>query len=516
MKFVSVQEMISIEKAADAAGHSYKAMMEAAGKGLADEIQSNFGHIPGRVVTALVGSGNNGGDALVALDYLQSWGWKSTALICRKRLESDPLLKRFGDNGGRLEDWWIGKQQNADIDKEIITADLLLDGVFGTGIKLPLKDPIKTLLMKIKDRLEHAAEKPIIVAVDCPSGIDCNTGQVDLACIPADLTVTMAAIKKGLFEFPAYQYLGDLRLVEIGLPDELLELKKISREMITRDWVKTVLPSRPPDGHKGMFGTTLIIGGSVNYPGAAILAGDSAYHSGAGLVTIAVPSVIYEGVIGTLPEATWIKLNDLNGAISESALSQIAFALERPTACLIGPGLGLEKGTAKFLEGFFLLDSLPPIVLDADGLTLARGLKRWPGILPEGSILTPHPGEMAVLTGNTVKEIQADRIGFAERFSREWNQVVLLKGAHTVIAEPEGGTRIYQGAEPALARAGSGDVLAGIIAGLAAQGLDPFDAAAAGVWIHGEAGKQAERNIGSPAAVLAGDISRAIGEILPD
>jgi NAD(P)H-hydrate epimerase len=265
-----------------------------------------------------------------------------------------------------------------------------------------------------------------------------------------------------------------------------------------------------------MFGTTLIIGGSVSYPGAAILAGESAYHSGAGLVTIAVPSVIYEGVIGTLPEATWIKLDDHNGAISESALSQIASSLERPTACLIGPGLGLEKGTADFLEGFFLLDCLPPIVLDADGLTLARGLKRWPGILPEGSILTPHPGEMAVLTGKTVKEIQADRIGFAERYSRDWNQVVLLKGAHTVIAEPGGKTRIYEGAEPALARAGSGDVLAGIIAGLAAQGLSPFDAAAAGVWLHGEAGRQAEKNTGSPAAVLAGDISRAIGEIMPD
>jgi len=516
MKFVSVQEMISIEKAADAAGHSYEAMMEAAGRGLADDIQSNFGHLPVRVITALVGSGNNGGDALVALDYLQSWGWKSTALICRKRLESDLLAKRFEDNGGRIVDWWTGEKQNADIDKEIITADLLLDGVLGTGIKLPLKDPIKTLLKKIKDRLEHASDKPFVVAVDCPSGIDCNTGQVDPACIPADLTVTMAAIKKGLFEFPAYQYLGDLRLVDIGLPEEMPELKKITREMITRDWVKSTLPARPPDGHKGMFGTTLIIGGSVKYPGAAILAGESSYHSGAGLVTIAVPSVIYEGVIGSLPEATWIKLDDHNGAISESALSQIASSLGRPTACLIGPGLGLEKGTADFLEGFFLLDCLPPIVLDADGLTLVRGLKRWPGILPEGSILTPHPGEMAVLTGKTVKEIQADRIGFAERYSKDWNQVVLLKGAHTVIAEPGGKTRIYEGAEPALARAGSGDVLAGIIAGLAAQGLSPFDAAAAGVWLHGEAGRQAEKNAGSPAAVLAGDISRAIGEIMPD
>ena len=516
MKFVTVQEMILIEKAADAAGHTYEAMMEAAGKGLADEIQSNFGPDPGRVVTALVGSGNNGGDALIALDYLQSRGWKSTALICRKRPEADPLVHRFAENGGRTVDWWTGEIQNPDIDQEIIEADLFLDGVFGTGITLPLKDPTQTLLFRIKTRLEHSDKRPIIVAVDCPSGIDCDTGQVDPACIPADLTVIMAAIKKGLFEFPAYKYLGDIRLVDIGLPEQLSELKNIPREIITSDWVRSVLPARPVDGHKGSFGTVLIIGGSVNYPGAVILAGESAYHSGAGLVTIAVPSVIYEGVIGTLPEATWIKLNDINGAISTSALPQILSHLDRPTACLIGPGLGQDQETADFLEGLFLTESLPPMVLDADGLRLARDLESWPGILPEGTILTPHPGEMAALTGLTVAEIQADRIGIAEKFSCKWNQVVILKGAHTVVAEPGGKTKIYQGAEPALARAGSGDVLAGIVAGLVAQGLSCFDAAAAGVWIHGQAGKQAEKNIGSPAAVLAGDISSAIGEILPD
>lgn len=516
MKIVTVQEMISIEKAADSAGHTYLAMMEAAGKGLADEIQARYGKKPGLVITALVGSGNNGGDALVALDHLQSLGWRSKALIFRKRQDNDPLVGRFLENGGSLIEWWAKDPKTADIDTEINTADLILDGVFGTGIRIPLRDPTKTHLSNFKNRLEQAVDKPIIVAVDCPSGIDCDTGQVDPACIPADFTVTMAAIKKGLLEFPAYKFLGELCMVDIGLPDDLTELNNISRDMITHDWVTAVLPDRPPDGHKGIFGTTLIIGGSVNYPGAVILAGSSAYHSGVGLVTIAVPSIIYEGVIGKLPEATWIKLDDDEGAISDSAISQVASSLIRPTACLIGPGLSLKQHTAKFLEGLFLLDSLPPLVLDADGLTLARGIKKWPDILPAGSILTPHPGEMAVLTGYTVQEIQADRIGFAERYSREWNQIVLLKGAHTVIAEPGGKTRIYQGADPALARAGSGDVLAGIIAGLAGQGLPQFDAAAAGVWIHGQAGKQAEIIKGSSASVLAGDIVDSIGKVMPD
>ena len=515
MKFVNVHEMKLIERAADLAGQSYDAMMEQAGKGLAGEIETRYGNIPAKAVTALVGSGNNGGDALVALVYLQRWGWKTTALLCKKRPETDPLRGRIRECGGRLVDWWSGGKTDAEIDQEVLGASLIIDGVLGTGIKLPLRDPIKTLLGKIKARLEKPGKKPIIVAVDCPSGIDCNTGQVDPVCIEANLTVTMAAVKKGMFEFPAYTYIGELVVVDIGLPEELPELSAITREVITGDWVKSVLPERPLDGHKGIFGTTLVIGGSVNYPGAAILAGESAYHAGTGLVNIAIPSEIYEGVISTLPEATWIKLDDHNGAIRKSALAQIKDALERPTACLVGPGLGLEKETSDFLKGLFLLDSLPSMVIDADGLTLSKGLDGWPSILPKNSILTPHPGEMAFLTGKSVEEIQTDRIGYAEEYSREWNQIVILKGAHTVVAAPDGKTRIYQGANPALARAGSGDVLAGIIAGLLAQGLSPLEAASAGVWVHGQAGKLAEEKKGSSAAVLAGDICRAIGEILP-
>jgi hydroxyethylthiazole kinase-like uncharacterized protein yjeF len=216
-----------------------------------------------------------------------------------------------------------------------------------------------------------------------------------------------------------------------------------------------------------------------------------------------------------LPEATWIWLDDKNGSLTGSGLPQIKAALGRPTACLIGPGLGSDKSTADLLGGILNLDSLPPLVLDADGLRLARGLQGWPKVVPVGSILTPHSGEMSVLTGLSVAEIQADRLGTAERFSRQWNQIVILKGAHTVIAEPGGRTKIYQGGDPALARAGSGDVLAGIITGLAAQGVTPFDAAAAGVWIHGQAGKLAAKKIGSQAAVLAGDIVRAIGDVIP-
>ncbi len=513
MKYVSVQEMVLIEKAADAAGYSYQMMMEAAGRGLAAVIQEDFGPPAGRKVTALVGSGNNGGDALVALSYLLSWGWTATALLVRDRLDSDPLLARVSENGCRVIKCFDADRSPTVLEEELLSAKILIDGVLGTGIKFPIKAPLDKLLGDTKKILQQASAKPIVIAVDCPSGINCDTGEIDPAAFPADLTVIMAAVKQGLLKFPAYQYLGEIRMVDIGIPKSLPQLDKISREIICPEWVESKLPERPPDAHKGDFGTALIIAGSVKYPGASILAGESAYRIGTGLVTIAVPAAIYPGLIGALPEATWIKLDDQEGQISSSASTQIKGALGRPTACLIGPGLGSHESTRTFLENLLQLKELPPLVLDADGLRLLRGSAQWPELIPRGSVLTPHPGEMSALTGLSVQDIQTDRIGTAEHFALKWNQIVVLKGAHTVIAGPQGLTKIVISAEPALARAGSGDVLGGIITGFIAQGLKPFDAAACGVWIHARAGKLASESAGGAAAVLAGDIARAIGKV---
>ncbi len=516
MKYVSVSEMISIEKAADAAGYSYAAMMEAAGRGLAELIHDQFGSPAGRKVTALVGSGNNGGDALVALDYLLSRGWQASALLFRKRSPHDPLMKRVRDNGGTILDCSEYPQSCDSIQQELAEADFILDGVLGTGIKLPIREPLDDLLGFVKKEVDGLRKKPPIIAVDCPSGIDCDSGEAAQTCLRADLTVTMAAVKQGLLRFPAYDYLGDLQLVEIGLPDGLPEMENIRREVIEAEWVKQILPERPLNAHKGIFGTALIIAGSVNYPGAAILAGESAYRIGAGLVTMAVPKTIYSGVIGNIPEATWIQLDDLDGAISSSAIEQIKEALERPTACLIGPGLGINYCSRDFLNKVLRLKDLPPLVLDADGLRLAAKMKNWQGAIPAGSVLTPHPGEMSYLTGIPVDEIQRDRVGIAEKYAQDWDQILVLKGANTVIADPGGQTKILEAAHPALATAGSGDVLAGIITGLIAQGISPFEAAAGGAWIHARAGAIAAEKKANSASVLAGDISDAIGQVVSD
>ncbi len=516
MKYVSVSEMISIEKAANAAGYSYAAMMEAAGRGLAELIHDQFGSPAGRKVTALVGSGNNGGDALVALDYLLSWGWVAGVIFLRKRPPDDPLIKRVVDRGGVLHDYFDPEQPSVDLQAELAGTDLLIDGVLGTGIKLPLRTPLDNLIGKVKEVLDRLENKPTIVAVDCPSGVDCDTGEVSPVCVPADLTVTMAAVKAGTLQFPAYEYLGKLEMVDIGLPSGLPEFENITRETVEKEWVISKLPDRPKDAHKGTFGTSLIIAGSEEFPGAAALAGTSAYRIGSGLVTMAVPQGIYQGLIKTLPEATWLVLADENGGISEEASDQIEDAIQKPTACLIGPGFGTRKGTGRFIEKVVQLEGLPPLVIDADGLRLLSSIENWQYKLPGGSVLTPHPGEMSILTSLSVEKIQGSRVEIAEEYARLWQQIVLLKGAHSVVASPDGRTKILISANPALARAGSGDVLAGVITGLIAQGLDPFDAAVSGCWIHASAGVLAAQIKGSPAAVLAGDISSSIGQVYPD
>jgi hydroxyethylthiazole kinase-like uncharacterized protein yjeF len=516
MKYVSVQEMVSIEKAADRSGHSYAAMMEAAGKGLAEVIDRRFGSARDKVILALVGSGNNGGDALVALDYLLKWGWKAVAALFRARDPQDDLIQRMLAGGGDLIDYSETEKDFPNLKKYIENSSILLDGVLGTGIHLPIRQPLDRLLAMTNEFINSVDHKPIVVAVDCPSGVDCDSGEVSSSTIQADLTVTMAAIKQGLLKFPAYNYLGELELVEIGLPSDLPEFDRITREVIERNWVAQVMPARPLDAHKGTFGTSLIIAGSRSYPGAAVLAGKSAYRIGAGLVTMAVPESIYSALVESFPEATWVVLDENEGGIAETGIPHIKAALGRPKACLIGPGLGQVQGTNQFLEGFLELKDLPRLVIDADGLRLLSRLENWTDKLPARSVLTPHPGEMADLCGLSLAEIQTDRLGIAEKFARAWNQIILLKGAHTVIAEPEGQTRILIGADPALARAGSGDVLAGIICGLIAQGVEPFDASAAGGWVHIQAGKLASNQAGNPAAVLAGDISEMIGQTMAE
>jgi NAD(P)H-hydrate epimerase len=536
MKLVTVSQMQAIEKEADNNGLTYDQMMENAGQGLADIILDLYRKEAGLEAIGLVGPGNNGGDALVALSTLAAEGWKTRAYLVKRK--KDDLIKRFLEAGGEV----LSKENPFEqLAQAIATADVLLDGVLGTGIKLPLKKDVAEILSEVNDAIDGLDESPLIIAVDCPSGVDSDTGEVAEETIPADLTVTMAAVKQGMLKLPAFEYVGDLKVVDIGLSNELSSVGDLQTEVADEESIAALLPERPLDSHKGTFGTALIAAGSVNYTGAVVLAGEAAYRVGAGLVTMAVPAPLHSALAGRFPEATWVLLPHEMGVISGNASEVFAKNLERVTAVLVGPGFGTEDTTKEFIEnllkgntsakrvtariGFVHQENekkeksnsqLPAMIFDADGLKLLAKIPDWHKLLPAPAVLTPHPGEMSVLTGLSKEEIQEDRQEIAARYAKEWGHVVVLKGAFTVVASPDGRMTVIPVASPALARAGSGDVLAGLIVGLRAQGLEAFEAAVAGAWIHARAGLYAADNLGTSISVLAGDILDSVSDVLSD
>lgn len=533
MKLVTPSEMKTIEAEADRNGLTYAEMMQNAGEGLAEVVMDRYFDLENRQVLGLVGAGNNGGDTLVALERLAREGWTCNAYLAAERPAGDPLVEKFEKSGGKTTE--SNKDKNFSKLKTLKKdCGLLLDGLLGTGFQLPMRPEIGKVLSAAGEDLGQT----VVVAVDCPSGIDCASGKAADEVISADLTVTMAAVKTGMLAFPAADYLGELVSVDIGLPEKLESWKKVKRQVVEADWVSAVLPLRPLNAHKGTFGTAMVVGGSINYTGAILLAAKSAYLVGCGLVRAAVPGAIHTALAGNLPEATWVILPHETGVIAEGAADVLQKNLDKVTSLLVGPGLGMEETTEQFLKrlfenrqksgvkagiGFVMVaqeespvvgNPLPPLVLDADALKLVIKMKDWSKVIPAGSVLTPHPGEFAVMTGLDVDGIEGDRMAMAEKFAAEWGHVVVLKGANTVIAAPDGRSAVIPVASAALARAGSGDVLAGVIAGLLAQGMNAFEAAAAGAWIHAEAGLHAAEWIGCDASVLASDIQNAIPEAM--
>lgn len=547
-KLVSVAQMRQIEAEANERGLTYDQMMQNAGEAVARTVlrlekehrPQEWWHTPPSAL-GLVGSGNNGGDTLVALTRLAQEGWEATAYLVKARKkgkEIDPLVSHLLENGGKVllmdED-----PQFQHLSEALSRSNVLLDGVLGTGITLPLRTEISLLLEAVQSFLRHSPH--LVVAVDCPSGVDCDSGETSPVTLQADYTVTLGAVKQGLLKLPAFSKLGNLEVADIGFSSDLPTLQEIRDEVAGMELALHHLSERPLDAHKGTFGTALIVAGSLNYTGAALLAGQGAYAVGAGLVTLAVPSPLHAALAGHLPEATWLLLPHELGVIEASAAEVVLENLGRTTAMLIGPGFGLEDTTREFIEnllgapatirkptpriGFLTAGepaqpasaeetiTLPPMVVDADGLKLLARLPNWWRRLPAPAILTPHPGEMSILCGLSVKEIQADRREVARRFAREWGHVIVLKGAFTVVAAPDGQTTTIPIATSALAHGGTGDLLAGMITGLRAQGLDAYHAARLGAWLHAQAGLEATRQL-SPASVLASDVLVALRALL--
>ena len=570
IKIVSVEQMRALEAATDARGHTYRDMMEWAGRSVAEAILERWYGEPLRVLI-LVGPGNNGGDGLVAARYLAEAGAQVTVYLWKRpQADSDLVQGAPITVLHHRED-----EQLAQLNALLADVDVIVDALLGTGANRPIHSPLADILDCVREHVHrrrspqparlqdpHLRSRPTgspvaVVAVDCPSGLNNDTGALDPHAIPADLTVTFACVKQGQVRFPGAAACGELIVADIGIeppPDPDIP------ELVTADWVGEHLPPRPPDAHKGTFGKALIVAGSVNYTGAAWLAGAAATRVGTGLVTMAVPRPLQATLAATLHETTWILLPHDMGVIAEAAVETLLAHLEGYNALLVGPGLTREKtttafvaellcpgarlprrGTAHFVPteehprptprrplGFVPSEAsavmaeetpreptLPPLVVDADALNALAEIDSWHQHLPSPSILTPHPGEMARLCGLSTREVQEQRWELARAKAKEWGHVILLKGAYTVIASPDGQLAVLPFANPALATAGSGDVLAGIIVGLLAQGLAPFEAAVCGAFIHGLAGEYARADMGS-AGVVAGDLLTYVPKVMED
>lgn len=535
-KIVTVEQMRAIEIAADASGLTYELMMENAGRAIAETIREQWPYLIGMRVLILVGSGNNGGDGLVAGHYLAEGGAEVSAYLTRERSEEDVNYSRLTKGTSQITSVELDQSWKS-LRKMVSGADMIIDAVLGTGFQLPIKGVAKEVLGKVKDELRLRDHQPIVVAVDCPSGLDCDTGQIAEETLVCDLTVTLAAAKPGLLAFPGANAVGNLIVADIGIKADQKEFADVDLELATSEALKSWLPARPRDAHKGTFGRALIVAGSINFPGAAILAGLGAYRVGAGLVTLAVPAPIQPMLVSQLPEATWVVLPHEMGVIAEGSAVVLKQELETTQAMLLGPGFGQDHATETFLARFlsegvgisrgtigFLQSgeherapvSLPPCVVDADGLKLLKRIPNWPDLLPKPSILTPHPGEMAVLTDLPKDEIQSERVKTAKQWAERWGHVVVLKGAFTVIAAPDGRASVLPFATPALARAGTGDVLAGAIVGFQAQGLAAYEAAVLGAFIHGRAGELAVEMVGTASSVLAGDVADGLIEVMAE
>ena len=531
MKLVTVDQMRRIEAASDAQGHTYATMMERAGSAVARVIQARL-DVRGQRLLVLVGPGNNGGDGLVAARQLHDAGAEMGVFVLKPRADVHATALR--ERGVSIAAW-----SNDSLREWLDSCAVIIDALLGTGTARPIDGDLANLLMTVKQAVwarrsaapdlvdpaspwsltskhpeQSGAESkealPLVVAVDGPTGLNYDTGEIDPLTLPADISVTFAYPKIGHTRFPGAGRCGELIVADIGTDPQLAQ--EITRAVADPALIRSLVPLRPRDAHKGTFGKVLIVSGSTLYTGAPILAAEAAYRSGAGLVTLATPQSIHAIMASKIDEATFLPLPDQNGALSAAAFDQVRDAITNYTATLIGPGL--TTNARSFIEQLLAHPAgRSALVLDADALNILAQIDHWWTRVPSPAILTPHPGEMARLTELSLKEIEADREGVALEYAQRWGHVVVLKGAFTVVAAPDGRSILLPFANAALATAGSGDVLAGTIVALRAQGLAAYEAALCGAYLHGAAGEIAHREIGA-AGVLAGDLLTRLPQVL--
>ena len=516
-KIVTVAQMQAIEQAADQAGHSFADMMELAGRRVAGAVIDEFG-ARRPVILILVGPGHNGGDGLVCAHYLHRAGLDVRVFIWKRQTSSggpdgtgDALIDRLQAAGVAMAHANDDPTFTA-LKNWLYSGEVVVDALLGTGANRPIQGELAEILQLVHAQLNDR-QPPAVVAVDCPSGLNSDTGAVDPLTAPANLTVTFAYAKQGHYLFPGAAICGRLVVADIGTPPELAE--SVTTFLLDARMVAAWLPQRSHDSHKGSFGKVMLAVGSIAFSGAAYLACAAAGRAGAGLVTGAVVQAIWPVVAAKLAEATWVPLPTDSpspgdspaaiGSVNGAGADLVAQSLPDYDALVLGCGLTQTTAARAFVAQLLAHTELPPTVIDADGLNNLAQLDDWPARLPATTILTPHPAEMARLTGLSMQEVVTRRWELARANAAAWRAVLLIKGPYTVIAAPDGRLAVLPVATSALATAGTGDVLAGAIGGLLAQGMPAFEAACVGAWLHGAAGQQLAAEIGA-AGTLASDL----------
>ncbi len=478
-------------------------LMENAAKKVVDEIAAIFGgSAAGRKILLLAGKGNNGGDALAAAGILDTAGARVFLFLLanRNEISGDALLhlNKLKNTGVMLREL-LDEGQIALLNERLSESELVIDGIFGTGFRGKPEGIAKAAIEAVNN-----TNIPI-VAIDIPSGLNGGTGEVPGACVKAAVTVTFCLPKLGMVLNPGCAQVGRLVVADIGIPAEAVNQMIINRHVIDRELVAEIIPKRFNDSSKGDYGKVFLVTGSTGMAGSGCLSANAAMRTGAGLVYVGVPAGLSPIYSTKLTEPIIIPLRDKgSGSLSAAGTGEIIKAMDRMDAAAIGPGLSVDDEIVEIVRAV-IKGSRIPLVLDADALNAAARDIAMLKLRKAEMVITPHPGEMARLTGLTISEVQNSRLKVASEFAVNHGVTVVLKGARTVVALPEGALYVNTTGNAGMATAGAGDVLTGIIVSLMGQGVKPADAAIAGVYLHGLAGDAAAGKKGLHG-MIAGDI----------
>lgn len=477
-------------------------LMERAGEGIVRHLEERYGPVRGKTITILCGKGNNGGDGLVVARLLHRRRARIHVVlltpIADLSRDASTMYRRLVRVTGRAV---IARFLSAEQTQPLLaSSDILIDAILGTGLSSVVTGAYREAI-----DLVNSTGKPV-VSIDIPSGLHADTGAILGRAIRAAMTIACGLPKLGLYVDAGIDQAGTIRVVDIGIPSAYVDAIESRTLLLTSDSAFQALPDRAPSSHKGTFGHAGIVAGSVGKTGAAALAARAALRVGAGLVTVATPSSVNDVLEAKLLEAMTMPLPETKArTLARSGLDRVVAFLQSRTAVAVGPGLSTHPETVELVQSLMKhLDR--PSVLDADALNALAGRASLLTECKTPPILTPHPGEMARLEVDaTTQTVNADRIGTARRFARERGVFVVLKGARTVIARPDGLVAICPTGNPGMATAGTGDVLTGMIVGLLAQRVSAWEAVCAATYFHGLAGDLAAQQLGQPG-MLAGDL----------